>query len=145
MRKFTITTKSLSSFFANQATDQATQDAIQSLVLRHAKLIEAGKTSTPAYEQLNKEMGGLKGAMLLRTFLSVIVKLTSRVSKQIQTYPIAQETFDQLINAVENLLKEMHKARESKVVVQEVSINLGGSFKSLNEDIEAINELEKAA
>ena len=145
MRKFTITAKSLSSFFANQSTDQSTQDGIKSLVLSHAKLIEDGQTNTSQYAEINKRMGSLKGAMLLRTFLSVIVKLTSRVSKQIQTYPIAQETFDQLITAVENLLKEMHKARESKVVVKEVSINLGGSFKSLNDDIEAINELEKAA
>lgn len=145
MRKFTITAKSLSSFFAKQATDQVTQDSIKSLILRHAKLIDSDKTSTPAYQELNRQMGSLKGAMLLRTFLSVVVKLTSRVSKQIQTYPIEQETFDQLINAVEKLLSAMHKARESKVEVQEVSINLGGSFKSLNEDIDAINELEKVA
>jgi hypothetical protein len=145
MRKFTITAKSLGSFFANQAVDEDTQKGIFYLTQMHSTLIDEGKTNSDQYKQVNRKMGALKGAMLLRTFLSVIVKLTSRVSKQIQTYPIAQETFDQLITAVENLLKEMIKARESKVEVKDVAINLGGSFAKLKEDIDAINELEKAA
>ncbi len=146
MKLFTLTDQSWTTFKENVNIDAKLVKRIETAKAKHTAMVKAEKTSDDAFKAINETMGAVKGAMLLRCTLNALIKITKKSASVIANYPLTQATYDQLEQAVQTLLAELIKARESGVVIHDTNIELGNVFKDKEPSKKGkVTKIEEAA
>lgn len=143
MKTFNLTDDSWNIFLEHSEVDPKIQTRVKKAMKEHADLIKNDKKDSDAFKKVNKTIGAIKGATLLRVTLNVLGKMTKRLSSTVANYPLTQETYNQLQDAIENLLSQIIKARESGVVIHDTNVELGNIFDDKKKA--KIEKLEKAS
>ena len=119
MAKHIISASALKAFNERQELTDTQLCEIDQLTADQNANLDPTMRDQSVWDRCNARLGAIKGAMLLRPTIVALHKIRKHLVTRVTTYPLADATYNQIVELLEGILSAVVQARTSGVKVVE--------------------------